>query len=137
MIFDLRFHAAREGGDNLAQRNPAIIGRHALVPIWLEAFRLQTPHRPFGQIAILKTSAAQHHAPLTNSFATATTASASALWNFADILPVATPFCTSDKIASIIGDQSKRVILEFGVRSEFGVLVGRASSRQVALRNPH
>jgi hypothetical protein len=46
------------GGNNLAEGNPAIIRGDALMPIWLEAFRLQTPHRPFGQIAILKASAA-------------------------------------------------------------------------------
>ena len=56
------------GGNHLAERDSAVVRRHALVPIRLEPFRLQPPRRPFRQITILKTAAAHHHPPLASPF---------------------------------------------------------------------
>src|ERR1035437_9643547 len=72
-IFDLRFTIydfmlRTKGGNDLTESNPTIVWRNALMPIRLESFRSQSPHRPFGQITILKTAAAQHHAPLADFF---------------------------------------------------------------------
>ena len=47
---------------DLPQSNAPIIGWHALMPIWLKPFRSQSRYGSLGQIAILKTPAAQHHA---------------------------------------------------------------------------
>jgi hypothetical protein len=47
-----------KGGNDLTESNPTIVWRNALMPIRLESFRLQSPHRPFRQITILKTTAA-------------------------------------------------------------------------------
>lgn len=49
-------------GDNLPQRDSAIIRRHALMPIRLETFIFQPIYRALRQVAILKTSAAQSDA---------------------------------------------------------------------------
>jgi hypothetical protein len=72
-IFDLRFTIydfvlRAKSRDNLTEGDPTIVGRHALVPIRLETFRLQPPRRPLGQITVLKTATAQHHATLAGLF---------------------------------------------------------------------
>jgi len=58
MIFDLRFIAQRS--HNLAQRNSAIIGRHALMPVWLKFFFAQPRDNAPGQITVLKTATTQY-----------------------------------------------------------------------------
>src|SRR4051812_32245971 len=44
---------------HLPECNPAIVRRHALVPIWPEALLPQPPHGSLGEIFVLKTAARQ------------------------------------------------------------------------------
>jgi len=125
-------HLPPQGGNDLSQRNPAVVRRHALMPIRTKTFRLQTPHRALGEVTILKTTAGKHTRFWPARLATATMPSASALWNLAEITPIGMPLFTSAKIASTMGDQSI-TSLEFGVRSSELV----SPSFAFLFRNPH
>ena len=77
------------------------------MPIRLKTFRLQTPHRALRQITILKTAAGKHHAVLAGTFGDGDDGLDQRIVKLGGNYANGTPSFTSDKIASIIGDQSR------------------------------
>ena len=95
-------------GNDLAQGDAAVVGGDALVPIGAEAFFPQASDGALGQVTVLEAAAGQDDARLAECFATATMASARALWKRAEMRGTGTRLSRSERMDSIMGDQSRR-----------------------------